>query len=82
MGKHVLALPGCSLIVLMAPTGIDVKRPLPVPLTKTVRIPAASELEVMANVDYDVNTAMVAGTKSFCPSSCKGGQGFGCASVI
>ena len=55
MGKRVLALPGCSPIALMAPSRIDVQRPLPVSLIETVRIPAASELEVMANVDYDVN---------------------------
>ena len=52
MGKRVLALPGCSPIALMAPSRIDVQRPLPVSLIETVRIPAASELEVMANVDY------------------------------
>ena len=56
MGKHVLTLPGFSPIVLMAPTRIDVQRPLTVSLIETVWIPAASELEVMANVDYDVNT--------------------------
>ena len=39
----------------MAPSRIDVQRLLPVSLMETVRIPAASELEVMANVDYDVN---------------------------